>query len=130
MKKPQDDVTMEEEKAWLDAELARNATGVDETPNDVNEDVDMDVADDGDDNDTGIECQCCFADYPFVRAFFLSSFYLVLTSRPTVQNGSMPRSSPILLDLYLNLRIHPARLSQLFSDLYPPVLMFSTLPHF
>ena len=67
---------MEEEKAWLDAELAGggNTKGVDETPDDVNEDVVMDVAEDGDDNDTGIECQCCFADYPFVRAFLLSRF--------------------------------------------------------
>jgi hypothetical protein len=123
---------MEEEKAWLDAELAGggNAEEVDETPGDVNEDVVMDVAVDGDDNDTGIECQCCFADYPFVRAYLLSPFYLVLTSRSTVPNGSMPRSSPLLLDLYLNLRIHPTRLSQLLSDLYPLFFMFSTLPHF
>jgi hypothetical protein len=125
-------VALEEEKAWLDAELAGggNAKGVDETMDDVNEDVVMGVAEDGDENDTGIECQCCFADYPFVRTFLLSPFYLVLTSRPTVPNGSMPRSSPLLLDLYLNLRIHPTRLSQLLSDLYPPFLMFSTLPHF
>jgi len=107
---------MEEEKARLDAELAGggNAKGVDETLDDVNEDV-MDVAEDGD--DTGNECQCCFANCPFVRTFLLSPFYLVLTSRPTVPKGSMPRSSPFLLNLYLNLRIHPTTLSQPHCEL-------------
>jgi hypothetical protein len=63
-----------EEKAWLDAELAGggNAKEVDETLGKVNEDV-MDVTDD-EDNGTGIECQCCFAEYPFVSAFLLSPF--------------------------------------------------------
>jgi hypothetical protein len=59
LRKPHDDVAMEEKKAWLDSELAGgrnlNAKGVDETLDDVNEDVVMDVAEDGDDNDTGIE---------------------------------------------------------------------------
>ena len=77
-KKPQGDVALEEEKAWLNAELAGsgNAKEVDETLDDVNGDVVMDVADDGEDNGTGIECQCCFADYPFVRTFLLSVFTL------------------------------------------------------
>ena len=131
LKKPQGDVALEEEKAWLDAELAGggDAKEVDGILDDVNEDAVMDVADDGEDDGTGIECQCCFADYPFVRAF-LSPFSVILTSCPTVQNGSMPRSSPLLLNLYLNLRVHPTRQSQLLPDLYPPFFMFSTLPHF
>ena len=85
LKKPQGDVAMEEEKACLDAELAGggDAKEADETIDEVNEDV-MDVADDGEDDGTGIECQCCFTDHPFVRAFLVSPFYLVLTSRATV----------------------------------------------
>ena len=134
LRKPQDDVALEEEKVWLDAELAGggNAKEVDETLDDANVDAVMNVADDdGEDDGTGIECQCCFADYPFVRAFIpFGQIFLLLTSRPTVQNGSMPRSSPLLLYLYLNLRSHPTRLSQLQSDMYPSFLMFSTLPHF
>jgi hypothetical protein len=70
------------------------------TRDDVNEDVAMDVTND---EDNGIECQCCFADYPFVRTSLLSPFYL--TSRPTVQNGSMSQSSPLLINLHLKLRI-------------------------
>ena len=67
-------MVLEEEKAWLDAELAGggNAKEVDETPDDANEDAVVDAADDGEDDGTGIECQCCFADYPFVRAFLLA----------------------------------------------------------
>ena len=92
LKKPQGDVALEEEKVWLDAELAvgGNAKEVDETLDGVNEDAVMDADDDDEVSGMGIECQCCFADYPFVRAFLLSVFYLVLTYRPTVQNGSMP----------------------------------------
>ena len=78
LKKPQGDVAMEEEKAWLDAELVGggNANEVDETQDDANEDGAMDFADDGEDDGTGIECQCCFADYPFVRTSLLSPFIL------------------------------------------------------
>ena len=83
---------MEEEKAWLDAELAGggDANEMDETLDEVNEDVFMDVVDDGEDDGTGIECQCCFADYPFVRAFLLSPFY-VLTSRLSLKWFNAPR---------------------------------------
>ena len=95
----------------------------------INKNVVIDVSDD-EDNGTGIECQCCFAEYPFVMASLLSPVYLVLTFRPTVRNGSVPRSSPLLLNLYLDLRVRPTRHSQPLSDLYPPFLMFSTLSHF
>ena len=40
----------------------------------VDENVVLDNADDGEDDGTGIECQCCFANYPFVRA----TFFIVL----------------------------------------------------
>ena len=50
----------------------RFAEQVDETLDVANEDAVMNVADDEEEDDgTGIECQCCFADYPFVRAFLL-----------------------------------------------------------
>jgi hypothetical protein len=66
-------VAFEEEKAWLDAELAggANTKEVDDTMDHDNEDVVMDDADDAEDDGGGIECQCCFADYPFVRTFSL-----------------------------------------------------------
>ena len=76
LKKPQGDLAFEEEKAWLDAELVDggNAKGEPATMDDVDENVVPDNADDEEDDGTGIECQCCFADYPFVRAAIFSSF--------------------------------------------------------
>lgn len=78
LKKPQGDLALEEEKAWLDAELAGggNAKEVDEALDDANEEAVMNVPEDEEDDGTGIECQCCFADYPFVRAFLLARFTL------------------------------------------------------
>ena len=113
---------MEEEKAWLDEELAGGgkAKEVDESLDNNDEDVVMDFADEGEDDGTGIECQCCFADYPFVMTFLLSPFYVILTFRPTVQMVQCPEAQ---------LTHHTTRLSQLLSDLCPPFLMFSTLPH-
>ena len=71
-------MALEEEKAWLDAELTGggNVKEVDETVDGANEDGVMNAADDEEDDGTGIECQCCFADYPFVRAFLLARFTL------------------------------------------------------
>ena len=62
----------------MDAELAGggNANEVDEGMDGVTEDADMDDADDAE-GDGSIECQCCFADYPFVRT---SLFYLFFIS--------------------------------------------------
>ena len=45
----------------------------------------------------------------------LGLFYLVLTSRPAVQIGSMPRGSPLLLNLYLSLHIHSIMRSSTLS---------------
>lgn len=66
----------EEEKAWLDAELAGggNAKEADATMDDVNEGVDTGDADEAEDDGSGIECQCCFGDYPFVRVSLLYPF--------------------------------------------------------
>lgn len=76
LREPQGDAAFEEEKTWLDAELAgQNAPGEDTATNDVDEDVVVGDADDGEDDGAGIECQCCFADYPFVR---VSPFIRVL----------------------------------------------------
>ena len=51
----------------------RFAEQVDETLDVANEDAVMNVADDDEeDGGTGTESQCCFADYPFVRAFLLA----------------------------------------------------------
>ena len=49
-----------------------------ETLDDTNVDAVMNIADDGEEDDTGIECQCCFADYPFVRAFLLPVAHFTL----------------------------------------------------
>ena len=82
-------MALEEEKAWLNAELAGdgNAKEVDEamddeTTADVNENVVMNDADDNPEDDSSdIECQCCFADYPFVRTpLSYSIFYPDLLS--------------------------------------------------
>ena len=74
--KSQGDVALEEEKG-LSAELAGDGNAKEtETLDDANGDADMNVAEDGEDDETGIECQCCFADYPFVRAFLLARFTL------------------------------------------------------
>lgn len=74
-RKPQGDAAFEEEKAWLDAELTGGGNGsaeeVDETINNVNEDAVMNDAGNAEDDGGGIECQCCFAEYPFVRASLL-----------------------------------------------------------
>ena len=92
LRKPQGDEVLEEEKAcqWLDAELAGggNAKEVDEGMAGANEDIVMDDFDDAE-GDSSIECQCCFADYPFVRTSLFYLFYLIPTFCVSVQNGSM-----------------------------------------
>jgi len=88
LRKPQGDVAFEEEKAWLDIGLAGSADGngensaMDDDDEKVADDAVMDDADDGEDDGTGIECQCCFADYPFVSLLHLSSFYPFLDHSP------------------------------------------------
>jgi E3 ubiquitin-protein ligase RNF216 len=64
-----DDPPFEEEKAWLDAEFKAgggNEKEVDADGEEVKEEEDVAI-DNVDDAEDGIECQCCFADYPFVR---------------------------------------------------------------
>ncbi|KAF8816831.1 hypothetical protein BYT27DRAFT_6378460 [Phlegmacium glaucopus] len=75
LRQPQGDVALEEEKAWLDVELAGGAHGsgngddaaMDDDKEEAVDHAVMDDADDEEDDGTGIECQCCFADYPFSK---------------------------------------------------------------
>ena len=70
-------MALEEEKAWLDAELAGgNVKEVDEALDDANEDAVVGAADDEEDDGTGIKCQCCSADYPLIREFLLAHLTL------------------------------------------------------
>jgi hypothetical protein len=98
-------MALEEEKAWLNAELAGggNAKEVDEAMDDVNEDVVVNDADDNPEDDSSdIECQCCFADYSFVRTSLLYSvFYPDLLSAspkwfnaPKLTFSAQPVSQP------------------------------------
>ena len=86
------DAAFDEEKAWLEAELAGigNEKEVADKEKEAVDAVIDDDADDGEEEDgNGIECQCCFADYPFVRPLIHHLFF-ILTLSPQVQNGSMP----------------------------------------
>jgi len=116
----------------LDAELA-GGEGVDVTIYDIDEDVVTDDVADGKDDGSGIECQCCFADYPFVRASLLCLFSAILTAPSCfpVQHGPVSRSSPLLFNLHLSLRVESTRRSQFLSNMYPlSNTVFSPLPLF
>ena len=97
-------MAFEQEKSWLDAKLAGGdiEKGLDATTYNIDEED----ADDGKDDGSGIECQCCFADYPFVRASIVlvlcySDLFLSLPSptwfnAPTPTSFAQPASQPTL----------------------------------
>ena len=66
-------MAFEEEKAWLDVELAGGGNEkVDATvDNEEQAGAVMDDVEDEEDEGSGIECQCCFADYPFVSLLII-----------------------------------------------------------
>lgn len=62
-----------------------------------------DVEEDTEDG-MGIECQCCFGDYPFVRP---GLFYITISAERTLrigENGAVPGGAPLLRGLSFHVR--------------------------
>ena len=78
------DAAFDEEKTWLEAELA-GVGNEKEVVDEEKEAVDAVMDDDGEEEEdgNGIECQCCFADYPFVRSLMIHLSSSLTLSPPT-----------------------------------------------
>ncbi|KAF8816829.1 hypothetical protein BYT27DRAFT_6378489 [Phlegmacium glaucopus] len=137
LRKPQGDVAFEEEKAWLDGALAGGAVA-DAVMDDYREGKIVDYAvmdnvddeeDDGEDDGTSIECQCCFADYPFsqmvqcpeAHLFCSTCISTYAATRLGVHNSSLTCIHPSSCSLSFSpselQRILPVKLYELYERL-------------
>jgi len=69
----------------------------------------------------GIECQCCFCEYPFVCSFIYQPHsYKYSAHNLTGQNGSMPRSPSFLHNLHFSICRHATRFPLRYTRLHAP----------